>query len=294
EEIKVLFDPKNEYSLIVPRYPVLKETIELINDSVNYDAYKEDEMLGWVYQYFQEREKDRIFEEVRTKKKKISGSDIIPVTSLYTEKYMVRFLVENSLGAMWMEMHPQSNLYKKWEYFVKDPNNTTREPKPIKEIKFLDPACGSGHFLLYAFDLFYDMYLEEGRVPENDIPEYILKYNLHGIDIDLRSIQLSALGLWMKAKTKNPDIRIGQINLVSADAVMVDGDRLNEFLDEFREDEVAKELVKTIWRGLHNVRELGSLLKVEEQIDEAVERMKSQTKLGKEWEKEPFTWESGK
>jgi hypothetical protein len=103
------------------------------------------------------REKDRVFEEVRTKKKKISGSDIINVTQLYTEKYMVRFLVENSLGAMWMEMYPDSQLCNKWEYFVKDPNNSRREPKPVKEITFLDPAGGSRHFQLYAFDLFYDI-----------------------------------------------------------------------------------------------------------------------------------------
>ncbi len=142
KEIKVLFDPKDEYSLVVPRYPFLKRVIEIINTELDYDVYKDDELLGWVYQYFPTKEKDRIFEEVRTKKKKISGSDIIPVTSLYTEKYMVKFLVENSLGAFWQEMYPESNLKEKWEYFVEDPNNSTREPKPVKEIKFLDPACG--------------------------------------------------------------------------------------------------------------------------------------------------------
>lgn len=294
EEIKILFDPDNEYSLIVPRYRCLKDAIDLINNSVNYGVYKEDEFLGWVYQYFQIKEKDRIFDEVYKKKKKISGSDIIPVTSLYTEKYMVRFLVENSLGAIWMEMYPESTLYTNWEYFVKDPNNTTREPKQIKEIKFLDPACGSGHFLLYAFDIFYQMYKEEGVVPEKDIPNYILKYNLHGIDIDLRSVQLSALGLWMKSKRKNPNIKIEQMNLVAANAIMLDGDILDEFLEEFGSDILAKELVKTIWRGLLNVRELGSLLKVEEQIDEVIERVKSQTRIGEEWEKEQFSWERWK
>jgi len=185
EEIKVLFDPENEYSLVVPRYPFLKKAIQEINDDLDYDTYREDEFLGWVYQYFNSREKDRVFEEVRTKKKKIAGSDIINVTQLYTEKYMVRFLVENSLGAMWMEMYPDSHLCRNWEYFVRDPNNSIREPKPVKEITFLDPACGSGHFLLYAFDLYYDMYLEEGIIPEDQIPEFILQHNLHGIDIDL-------------------------------------------------------------------------------------------------------------
>jgi hypothetical protein len=274
EEIKVLFDPKNEYSLVIPRYPTLKKAIEKINTELDYNTYREDEFLGWVYQYFNSREKDRVFEELRTRKKKISGSDIINVTQLYTEKYMVRFLVENSLGAMWMEMYPDSQLCNKWEYFVKDPNNSRRDPKPVKEIKFLDPAGGSGHFQLYAFDLFYDMYLEEGIIPEEHIPEFILRYNLHGIDIDLRAIQLSALGLYMKARSKNPDIKVQHMNLVSADAIMLDSAILEEFLQEFKDDKTAQELIKTIWKGLENVRELGSLLKVEEQIDEVIKRQK--------------------
>ena len=273
KEIKVLFDPDNEYSLVIPRYPLLKKAIETINGELDYDTYRQDDFLGWVYQYFNSREKDRVFEEVRTKKKKISGSDIINVTQLYTEKYMVRFLVENSLGAMWMEMYPDSHLCDRWEYFVRDPNNSTREPKPIQEITFLDPACGSGHFLLYAFDLYYDMYLEEGSIPHDQIPEFILRHNLHGIDIDLRAIQLSALALYLKAKSRNPDMVVQHMNLVSADAIMLDSDILDEFLQDFQ-DATAQELIKTIWQGLENVRELGSLLKVEEQIDEVIERQK--------------------
>jgi len=275
EEIKVLFDPDNEYSLVIPRYPLLKKAIETINSNLDYDTYRQDDFLGWVYQYFNSREKDRVFEEVRTKKKKISGSDIINVTQLYTEKYMVRFLVENSLGAMWMEMYPDSHLCERWEYFVRDPNNSTRDQKPIKEITFLDPACGSGHFLLYAFDLYYDMYLEEGIIPQDQITEFILRHNLHGIDIDLRAIQLSALALYMKAKSMNPDMVVQHMNLVSADAIMLDSDILDEFLQDFQDDPTAQELIKTIWQGLENVRELGSLLKVEEQIDEVIERQRT-------------------
>lgn len=274
DEIKILFDPSNEYSLIIPRYAILKRSIEKINTELDYETYRADDFLGWVYQYFNSREKDRVFEEVRSKKKKIAGSDIINVTQLYTEKYMVHFLVENSLGAMWMEMYPDSHLSSNWEYFVKDPNNSIREPKPIKEITFLDPACGSGHFLLYAFDLYYDMYLEEGVIPREQIPDYILKYNLHGIDIDQRAIQLTALGLYMKAKSKNPDVKVQHMNLVSADAIMQDKEILEEFLQEFQDDKTAQKLIRTIWEGLENVRELGSLLKIEEQIDALIEQKK--------------------
>lgn len=273
-EIKILFDPSNEYSLIIPRYAMLKKSIEKINTELDYKTYRADDFLGWIYQYFNSREKDRVFEEVNTKKKKIAGSDIINVTQLYTEKYMVHFLVENSLGAMWMEMYLDSHLSSNWEYFVKDPNSSIREPKPIKEITFLDPACGSGHFLLYAFDLYYDMYLEEGKVPKEQIPDHILKYNLHGIDIDQRAIQLTALGLYMKAKSKNSDVKIQHMNLVSADAIMQDKEILEEFLQEFEGDRIAQKLIRTIWEGLENVRELGSLLRVEEQIDTVIEHKK--------------------
>jgi hypothetical protein len=275
DEIKILFDPDSEISLVWPRYHTLKDAIALINQ-LDESVWTADDMLGWVYQYFNSKEKDRIFEEVNKRKKKIAGADIIPATQLYTEKYMVRFLVENSLGALWQEMYPESKLHESWEYFVPDPNETTRNPKPVKDITFLDPACGSGHFLLVAFDLFYQMYVAESIVPKEEIPHYILTYNLHGIDIDRRAIQLSALNLYLKAKQYQPDFsmktRNTAMNLVVADAVMMDNNKLNEFLAEVGGDKRLEELVKTIWTGMQNVRELGSLLKVEEQIDALMEQ----------------------
>jgi len=294
DEIKILFDPENEYSLIVPRYRTLKDAIDLINNSVDYEVYRKDELLSWVYQYFFEKEKEKIYNELNRANRKIQTNEISLFTQLYTDDYIVRFLVQNSLGALWTEMYPTSELYKNWEYFVRCPNNTKREPKPVREIKFSDPACGSGHFLLNAFDLFYQMYKEESVVPEKDIPNHILKYNLHGIDIDLRSVQITALSLWMKTKSKDRDINVEQMNLIAANAIMVDSDILDEFLEEFNGDVLAKDLVTTIWRGLQNVRELGSLLKIEEQIDEVIERVKGQTRVVEEWDKEQFTWERWK
>jgi hypothetical protein len=125
------------------------------------NPYKAPDALGWAYQYWNTEEKDRVFERVRTVKgAKIAGADIIPATQLYTEDYMVKFLVQNSLGATWLGMHPDSQLADGWEYYVKDADRAPVEPKPLSEITFLDPACGSGHFLLEAFDLYYAMYEE--------------------------------------------------------------------------------------------------------------------------------------
>ena len=148
--------------------------------------------LGWAYQYWNTEEKDRVFETVRTKKgAKIEGADIIPATQLYTEDYMVKFLVQNSLGATWMGMHPDSKLSEGlgeqglgardegpgntsspqslnpspsgWEYYVKDADRAPAKLKSLNQITLLDPACGSGHFLIEAFDMFYDMYEEAAR-----------------------------------------------------------------------------------------------------------------------------------
>jgi len=212
DDIRILFDPDDEYSIIMPSLKTLRECIRSLNEDIPENAFKEPELLGWVYQYFQTEEKNRVFEEVRTKKKKIQGYDIVPATSLYTERYMVDYLVQNSLGAIWMEMYPDSKLCEKWPYFVKDQDLKPREPRPVKSLTFLDPACGSGHFLLIAFDLFVQMYEEEvslsdeGKiprdwvVPKEKIATTILESNLHGIDIDLRSVQLTWLVLYLKMR----------------------------------------------------------------------------------------------
>ena len=180
--------------------------------------FESPDALGWAYQYWNTEEKDRIFEMVRTKKgAKIEGADIIPVTQLYTEPYMVKFLVQNSLGAIWMGMYPESKLCDKWEYYVKDADRVAVEKKPVSAITFLDPACGSGHFHLEAFDIFYAMYEEEGilKRPE-EICASILNNNLFGIDIDGRSVQIATAALWMKAKERAPDLEASGKPLTSA------------------------------------------------------------------------------
>ena len=115
DDIKILFDPDDEYSVVTPSLQALKECIGALNSEIPEAAYQEPELLGWVfYQDFQTEERDRILELIKTKKKKVEGAEIVPVTSLYTERYMVDFLVQNSLGAIWMEMYPESTLCSQW------------------------------------------------------------------------------------------------------------------------------------------------------------------------------------
>ncbi|MBW1738258.1 MAG: hypothetical protein JRJ69_12080 [Deltaproteobacteria bacterium] len=218
EYLPLLFDPKAPGVALRPSAAALKRCIALLSgtEAVNgqepatSDIFRAPDALGWAYQYWNSEEKDRVFEKVRTKKgAKIEGADIIPATQLYTEPYMVKFLVQNSLGAMWVGMHPESKLYEKWEYYVRDADRAPVDNKPVKEISFLDPACGSGHFLLEAFDLLYDMYEEEGEITKpEEICRSILENNLFGIDIDERAVQIAEVALWMKAAEKAFEFKV--------------------------------------------------------------------------------------
>lgn len=300
-DIKILFDPDDEYSIIMPSIKALRECIRALNEDIPEHAFKVPELIGWVYQYFQTEEKDRVFEEVRTKKKKIQGDDIVPATSLYTERYMVDYLVQNSLGAIWMEMYPDSKLCEKWDYFVKEQDLKPREPKPVKSLTFLDPACGSGHFLLIAFDLFVQMYEEEARLAdEGKIPRdwvvskekvatTIIESNLHGIDIDLRSIQLSWLVLYLRMREHQSSIGVSKmppekVNLVAANASLLD---TPEFLswceDRFKEEPYALNIIKGVANRLRNLPEIGSLARPEDDLKELIKKERERLLAG--WEK---------
>ncbi len=283
EEIKVLFDPEALVSLLFPREKTLIKIFELINQDKLIHIWNKDEVIGWVYQYFIEDEKEEVFDKIYSQKKKMGLKDIAPATQIFTPKWIVRFLVENTLARLWIRMHPDTKIREKLKYYV--PNESDREKiplKPVKEITLLDPACGTMHFGMVAFDLFYDMYLEElqnaGTVgwpqkasieKEENIPSAIIENNLFGVDIDLRSIQLSALSLYLKAKTKNKNISIQKYNLVHTDIPSFSKGAIDEFVDSISPRyEIIKELLKKILPELRKAYYLGSLLKIEETINE--------------------------
>lgn len=290
EKIKVLFDPKSEYSQIFPSITTLKEAIRLINENISQEAWKEAELLGWVYQYFHDKEKAEFKKRQKEKKAKAETDDIPIISCIYTPRWIVEYLVNNSLGTLWAEMNPDTKLIDELNLVFSETHKLgEREKKPVQENKLLDPACGSGHFLLYAFDVFYKMYLEEGALSEEEIPSYILSNNLYGIDIDLRSVQIAALALYMKAKSYNPNFKVRRINLICADAVLLNSNKLEELLDEFKEDKEVQSVVETIWEGLANVKDLGSLLKVETRIDSLVEDLQRR-EVGSFFEKSRDAW----
>src|SRR5437867_13138592 len=173
KELPLLFDPKAPEVALRPSVAALKRCIALLSgtlavkgqEAATDEVFTAADTLGWTYQYWNTEEKDRVFEKVRTKKgAKIEGAEIIPATCIYTDPYMVKFLVQNSLGATWMAMNPGSRVCGGWEYYVRDAERAPVPKKAVSEITFLDPACGSGHFLIEAFDLFYAMYVEEDAI----------------------------------------------------------------------------------------------------------------------------------
>lgn len=167
------------------------------------EACKSVEVLGWLYQfYIAERRKE--WDESKDKAK---PKDIAPATQLFTPNYIVRFLAENSLGRLWMLNNPDSGLAAQMDYYItpqkgeEGPFITVDGPE---DITVCDPACGSGHILVYAFDLLFQMYQEEGYL-DAEIPALILENNLYGMEIDSRAAEIASFALEMKAREKDPD-----------------------------------------------------------------------------------------
>ena len=163
------------------------------NDSGGMDV----EVIGWLYQFYITARK----QEINESKAKIDKDTLAPVTQLFTPHWVVRYLVENTLGMQWLRAHPDSALRKKFEYLVTPAEGQEDQGLAIanpEDFRVIDPACGSGHMLTYAFDVLWDMYDEAGY-PSRQIARLILEKNLHGADVDGRAAQLASFALTMKA-----------------------------------------------------------------------------------------------
>jgi type II restriction/modification system DNA methylase subunit YeeA len=162
------------------------------------------ESIGWLYQFYISEKKDQVFEGLK-KNIKITPENIPAATQLFTPHWIVRYLVENSLGRLWMLNNPESELIDKMEFYITPDDDETDFLKvnSPEELKVCDSACGSGHILTYAYDLLYAIYVDANYDPV-DIPELILTKNLYGIEIDERAAELAAFALSMKAIKGNP------------------------------------------------------------------------------------------
>jgi len=316
EEIRVLFDPKNLASRIFPRPKALNQLIEMMNVSDLEEAWAPggEETIGWVYQFFNENEKKEVFDRLYKKKQKIKKEDIPAATELFTPNWIVKWLVHNSLGRHWLQMHQDSRLADELDYLVPLSGEIPSVPlKRVADIKMLDPACGTMHFGLVAFDLFYQMYreeLEKAGAPgwpetasiadEKKIPAAIIDNNLYGIDIDLRAVQLSAMALYIKAKSIEKDIRITETHLGCADVIRFDKERLEQFLKDLDLNySIYTRLLTGVWSELENLAVAGSLLRFESKLESLIKEEKKRFDKDKQmpipgFTQEQFETEAGK
>ncbi len=181
--------------------PEGRDALERVLAGLAAEVFGAGDALGWVYQFWQNDKKD----EVNASERKIGGADVGPVTQLFTENYMVRFLLENSLGAWWASRHPKSPLVKDHEYlrFGDDGKPAAGSfdgwPERAAEVTVMDPCCGSGHFLIEAFSMLWQMRVEEEGLSSVDAQDAVLRANLFGLELDPRCVQIAMFNLALQA-----------------------------------------------------------------------------------------------
>jgi type II restriction/modification system DNA methylase subunit YeeA len=214
------------------------------------------ESIGWLYQFYISEKKDLVFADLK-KNKKITPENIPAATQLFTPHWIVKYLVENSLGRLWMLNNPNSKVIEQMEYYIKpveDEADFLKVGSP-EELKVCDNACGSGHMLTYAYDLLYAIYLDANYDPI-EIPELILTKNLYGIEIDERAAELAAFALSMKALKGNPLDRSNnrrrffrnpiEPNICRLEKVKIDDEALDEYMDFIGRDLFTQDLRATL------------------------------------------------
>jgi hypothetical protein len=269
-----LFSPKHPYHL-VPTPVELNTIINAFNQietdtQVDAEIWKSDDVLGWLYESYNNQKKaDHKLSKAKTEYNKVSIQ-----SQVYTPKWVVKFLVDNSLGKFYLEMYPHSAITEKYK-IANAPTVATRVIKPLIEIRLIDPSTGSGNFLLYAFDVFYDLYLdninEQGN-PDNydeaNIAKLIIENNLHGVDLDDRAVQLAQLGLYIKAKRKKRSIKIDHFQVVSSDFFLPEYIEVKHLFENGAPlDKQLEKIVTDLWKDLQQAYKYGSLIRLEEKFN---------------------------
>ena len=311
QEVRALFDRRDAATLLWPRRQCLLDLLSALNDPEVATVWGEDETIGWVYQYFNGEDERR---QMRAESQAPRNSRELAVRNqFFTPRYVVQFLTDNSLARTWCEMRGGDTQFADLDYLVKDDCFDARPPKDPRDLRILDPACGSGHFLLYTFDLlagdptraFLGVYEEAwrsdatppsettGRTLKEDydteialrraVPELILRHNLYGVDIDPRAAQIAALALWMRAQRAYNDHDIdgaerppiGRTNIVTAEPMPGDREMVAEFASTLQ-PQVLGELFQRMVEEMRLAGELGSLLRIDRSLWSAVAKAREQ------------------
>jgi len=232
-----LFERIEDYTeLLMPDDLLSANSIlSYIREVMTPDVCKDVEVIGWLYQFYISEKKDKVFEGIK-KNKKVTPQNIPAATQLFTPHWIVQYMVENSLGKLWKLNNPDSKL--KMDYYIE---SETIEDDYLKitnptELKICDPACGSGHILVYAFDLLFEIYKESGYTDDDTIVENILKHNLYGIEIDERASELAAFALAMKAASKTGSKRRFfrkpiEVNICKLENIKFDNEEIHKYMN---------------------------------------------------------------
>lgn len=276
-----LYHRSYPYALL-PHTVELNEIIDAFNavekdKDIDDQIWASDDILGWLYEsYNTDKKREHKDSGAKTEYHKVSLQ-----SQVYTPRWVVEFLVQNSLGKLYLEMYPQSDIRNRYK-IANAPQKQERTPKPLHEVKLIDPASGSGNFLLYAFDFFYELYLDQlenygADYDEDDIPALILENNVHGIDLDDRAIQLAQLGLYIKAKTHNRSAQIPAFKVVSSDFFLPDYDEVADLFENGEQSigESLRGLLREIWGDLQNAYRFGSLVRIEEKVNNKIVQLGS-------------------
>ncbi len=276
-----LYDKSFPYALL-PDAISLNDIIDAFNEvekdsQVESTIWQSDDILGWLYESYNNTNK----EEFKASKEKVEYHKVSLQSQYYTPRWVVQFLVENSLGKLYLEMYPTSEIAQNYK-IANAPKTQERTPKPLHEIKLIDPASGSGNFLLYAFDFFYALYLDQienfgADYDEADIPKLIIEHNLHGIDLDDRAIQLAQLGLYIKARKKRRTVSNLKFNVVSSDFFLPDYSVVRPiFEDGSSLNGLQKNLIADIWQDLQFAYKFGSLIRLDEKLNARLNELERQ------------------
>jgi hypothetical protein len=306
-EIKVLFDRRDAASVLWPKRQTFDALLSILNASDLSGVWGEDETIGWVYQFFNSgEERKKMRDESQAPR---NSRELAVRNQFFTPRYVVQFLVDNTLGRIWLEMHGEhTRLADLCQYFVpsSDDPGQPRPRKDPRDLRILDPACGSGHFLLYSFDLLLTIYEEAwsaagaalrsevtGRSLQDDYPDIanlrraaprlIIERNLHGVDIDPRCAQIAALALWLRAQRAWKDVgiaasdrpRIQRTHIVVAEPMPGDAILIDEFA-ACLDPPLLRDLFKKMVDESRLAGELGALLRVEDGLAAELLRAREQ------------------
>lgn len=277
----LLYNQNYPYAMM-PTADELNEIVQAFNAIENdpdcADTWQKDDILGWLYENFNSAEKVEFKESGdKTEYDKVSLQ-----SQVYTPSWVVKFLVDNSLGKLYLEMFPDSQLDApdmdghRRIAVANRPTECTRRPKDLTELKIIDPACGSGNFLLYSFSLLYDMYMEQmeryGKLYERrEIPALIVENNIYGVDLDERAVQLAQIGLLIKAREMGGRrARMPKhTNVVCSNFYLPRYDEVRPYFGyDTSWGRKYDEAARKIWTDLSEAHKFGTLVRVEEQLNE--------------------------